>query len=620
MRSTCNSVQISASRRRWSILLVAALSVIAATHTIPVYASTRLLGLVYDWANETEYLTTIDPATALALTIGTSIPDCCSMSGASTLGSGVLYFVGTKNSESSQRFFSVNTKTGAVLSSPVIPASFYLDFIEFNPGTGTLLGFIYDIATQTEKLAAIDPATAAATPIGAGVAQCCNVSTAPALDHAGGVIYLMGTKLAESVPRLFAFNIQTGAVVSEPAITDGNILDFIKFDASTSRLLGFIYNDAAQTEKLATLNPATAEITPIGTGVTQCCGVSIAPALDGAGGVIYLMGRKLTESLPRLFGFNTQTGEVLSSPMPSSSIYIDFLGAASGATPFGDVDADGKSDITVWRPSSGVWYSLLSNTPGTYIATQWGLASDTPVPGDYDGDGKMDVGVWRSNTSVWYALRSSAPGTYIATQWGLSSDIPVPSDYDGDGKMDIAVWRRDTGVWYALRSGTPGTYIATQWGLSSDIPVQRDYDGDGKTDIAVFRANTGVWYVLLSGTPGSYIGTQWGLPIDTPVPSDYDGDGKADIAVWRSDTGIWYIRSSKSPSTFTAIQWGMSMDEAVPGDYDGDGKSDVAVWRPGNGVWYVLSSNSPGSYTSTQWGMTGDVPISGTTGTLLAMP
>lgn len=36
-----------------------------------------------------------------------------------------------------------------------------------------------------------------------------------------------------------------------------------------------------------------------------------------------------------------------------------------------DIDADGKSDITVWRQHTGVWYSLPSNPPGTYTAQQW---------------------------------------------------------------------------------------------------------------------------------------------------------------------------------------------------------------------------------------------------------
>ena len=125
-----------------------------------------------------------------------------------------------------------------------------------------------------------------------------------------------------------------------------------------------------------------------------------------------------------------------------------------------DTDADGQSDISVWRPNSGIWYTLPSNSPGYFKSSQWGILTDKPVPGDYDGDGKSDVAVWRPETGTWYVLPSSAPDTYFSRQWGLPGDIPIPEDTDGDGKTDIAVWRPDSGVWYILPSSTPGNYIA----------------------------------------------------------------------------------------------------------------------------------------------------------------
>jgi M6 family metalloprotease-like protein len=302
--------------------------------------------------------------------------------------------------------------------------------------------------------------------------------------------------------------------------------------------------------------------------------------------------------------------------------YLAFMGVQAPATKSGpspDFDGDGKTDVAVFRPSSGNWYSLPSGTPGSYKATQWGLDTDKPVPGDYDGDGKSDVAVWRPGTGGWYVLPSNTPGTYTATQWGFSSDIPVAGDYDGDGKTDVAVWRPGTGIWYVLPSNTPGAYTSVQWGFSTDIPVPGDYDGDGKTDIAVWRKGTGIWYVLKSSVPGSYTSGQWGFSSDIPTPGDYDGDGKTDMAVWRPSTGLWYVLSSNA-GTYTATLWGFSSDIPVPGDYDADGKMDIAVWRPGSGIWYVLPSSTPGSYTSTQWGLSADVPISPLTVMLGSLP
>jgi uncharacterized cupin superfamily protein len=93
------------------------------------------------------------------------------------------------------------------------------------------------------------------------------------------------------------------------------------------------------------------------------------------------------------------------------------------------------------------------------------------VSGDYDGDGKTDIGIWRSTTGYWYIYRSS-DGGMTATQWGSGNDVPVPGDYDGDGKTDIGIWRSTTGYWYIYRS-SDGGMTATQWGSGNDVPLRR---------------------------------------------------------------------------------------------------------------------------------------------------
>jgi hypothetical protein len=74
-----------------------------------------------------------------------------------------------------------------------------------------------------------------------------------------------------------------------------------------------------------------------------------------------------------------------------------------------------------------MWFVLLSSTNyTTYLSQQWGGGGDTAVPGDYDGDGKTDMAVFRPSTGMWFALLSSTNyTTYLSQQWGAASDLPL---------------------------------------------------------------------------------------------------------------------------------------------------------------------------------------------------
>ncbi|MGA8597321.1 MAG: VCBS repeat-containing protein [Bryobacteraceae bacterium] len=292
---------------------------------------------------------------------------------------------------------------------------------------------------------------------------------------------------------------------------------------------------------------------------------------------------------------------------PNQGTITVSFGAGGHQKPYlNDFDGVGRTDYAVWRPSQGIWYTILSGGVGggTEVSTPWGLPGDVPAPGDYDGDGVSDYAIWRPSIGTWYVLMSST-GQQVVTPFGLPGDIPIVSaDFDGDGKTDYAVWRPSTGAWYVLLSSTH-QQVFVQFGLPGDIPLAGDFDGDGKTDYTVWRPSEGTWYILLSSNRQVVV-TPWGLPGDIPIPGDYDGDGKTDYNVWRPSDQIWYtILSNNGVRQMTP--WGLRGDIPVGGDYDGSGQTDYAIWRPSTGEWFVITPAGP--QLPVQWGLPGDKPI-----------
>jgi hypothetical protein len=55
----------------------------------------------------------------------------------------------------------------------------------------------------------------------------------------------------------------------------------------------------------------------------------------------------------------------------------------------------------------------------------YGVNTDIPVPGKYDSDARTDVAVFRPSTGAWY-VRNSSTGTDTIVTFGLNGDVPLP--------------------------------------------------------------------------------------------------------------------------------------------------------------------------------------------------
>jgi hypothetical protein len=201
-------------------------------------SSGTLYAVVFDTGAAEERLVEIDPATGALTPVGAGIADCCLIpSGVSALdpAGGVFFFVGRRMSDGADdfRIWSLDLATGGVVANPLLPAGNNWNFLEFDPSSGTLYAVVFDTGTAEERLVEVDPATGALSPVGAGIADCCFISSGvSALDPGDGEFHFMGRRMSDGADdfRIWSLDLATGAVAANPLLPAGNNYNFLEFD------------------------------------------------------------------------------------------------------------------------------------------------------------------------------------------------------------------------------------------------------------------------------------------------------------------------------------------------------------------------------------------------------
>ncbi len=290
---------------------------------------------------------------------------------------------------------------------------------------------------------------------------------------------------------------------------------------------------------------------------------SSRPSYSPDGTKILYANLDSSSTLPRIYTMNTDG---------SGSVSLGFGYTADWQpirqlrrTEF-DFDGDLKADVSVFRPSNGVWYRLNSQN-NSFSAVQFGQAGDRLAPADYDGDGKTDIAVFREGAFGYFYILNSSNNTFRFEQFGTTGDAPLPGDWDGDGRADLAVYRGGNTIgsqsnFYYRPSSDSNVDYRTIVNGTGGRPLVGDFDGDGRIDPALFLPS-GVWSILRS-SDNQFTQTTFGVQSDIPVAADFDGDGKANIAVFRPSNGTWY--TSQNPATnYGAILFGQAGDVAGSG-------------------------------------------------------
>jgi RHS repeat-associated protein len=321
--------------------------------------------------------------------------------------------------------------------------------------------------------------------------------------------------------------------------------------------------------------------------------------------------------------FSWKDSEAKSGTFPTSYNWTFNTGQGTGYTILsGNFNGDGKSDIYMFNGSTGDNKIWVNNGDGTFPDNYtWQFISGLGAGyvaqlGDFNGDGKTDVYMFKASTGKHVVWINNHDGTFTAkpTNDGYGTGYAsVIGDFDGDGIADIYMFNSSTGEHKVWVNNGDGTFPATppnhyKWqspaGRGTYYAVQLgDFNGDGKTDIYMYYtwvnydATQIVWLNNGDGTfPDSYSWqihrTNYAWRYWTTQLGDFNGDGKADIYMSNNMFGwhvIWLNSGDGSfpNSTWASDQWNGEYGSYYLGDFNGDGKTDIYIYPciVGHAVW-----------------------------------
>jgi hypothetical protein len=152
----------------------------------------------------------------------------------------------------------------------------------------------------------------------------------------------------------------------------------------------------------------------------------------------------------------------------------------------GDWNNDGKTEIGVFRPSTHLFY-LDYNGNGVWNGASvdrsynFGITGDIPISGDWNADGRTEIGVFRPSTHLFY-LDYNGNGVWNGASvdrqynFGITGDIPISGDWNSDGRTEIGVFRPSTHLFYLDYNGN-GVWNGAEvdrmynFGITGDKPV-----------------------------------------------------------------------------------------------------------------------------------------------------
>ncbi len=322
-----------------------------------------------------------------------------------------------------------------------------------------------------------------------------------------------------------------------------------------------------------------------------------------------------------------------SSEVPDTEPAVVVAGGSNTATPVGkvnDVNGDGRADVTAMLDMGGgnaAAWTFTNTTTGYRPTIAWqatGYPADRykTATGDLDADGRNDLIMFRQEPGKvqLYPIRSdtvelslNSAGVTTVTGWANLADARiVAGDFTGDGKTDAGalVDLHNGGFTFYLYPST-GTGFGSV--ITKSIPASThpgsiralagDINGDGKADLVIAQGYsttaTKFWSYTSTGTAlnnGVLLrdDTAWSNPAARYVLTNVTGSAAADLVALYDHGTHTTIRvlASTAPTLAAPVQWWTNTATAdqfewrqatafAYGNFDTDADTDFAVVAAG---------------------------------------
>jgi hypothetical protein len=285
-------------------------------------------------ADDREVLATVNLTTGALTPIGNGLAACCTatvLDAALDTDGRRFFAVMTLSGESSQRVITFDTTTGAATAGEPLTDTLAVNYMTYDSNARQLLALTFHAPSLTSQVVRINPSTAAMTPLGSAIANCCSPkSFDAAYDAAQRWLYLVVQPFdGGTQSRLLTISGANGALLSNVPIADPYAINHMIFDAMDDTLWALVTDPQADAQRLARIDPSTGAVTVLGVGAAACCALLPTDiALDGAGTLVAPMidtSEPQVDDVPRFFRYAQDTGAVLGRAPVDPSYELHYI-------------------------------------------------------------------------------------------------------------------------------------------------------------------------------------------------------------------------------------------------------------------------------------------------------